>query len=121
MAAYGMPKATPEEAEARNRAVQHATREAIEAPLETMKAALEAMDVAAAMAETGNPNSVSDAGVAALAIRSAVLGARLNVLINCGSLEDHEFVAKARSTADELAEQVMAKERAVLETVSTKL
>jgi glutamate formiminotransferase/formiminotetrahydrofolate cyclodeaminase len=121
MAAFGLPKATTEEAEARARAIQEATREAIRAPLETMRAALASLEIAEAMARQGNPNSVSDAGVAALAARSAVLGARLNVLINCGSLEDADFVADVRRQADDLAERAMDWERKILETVAAKL
>jgi glutamate formiminotransferase/formiminotetrahydrofolate cyclodeaminase len=121
MDAYALPKATSEESDARHRAIQDATREAIEVPLETMRVALQAMDVAEAMAEHGNPNSVSDAGVGAMAIRSGVLGARLNVLINCGALEDADYVSRMRQEADELAERAMDLERQILEKVSVKL
>ena len=121
MDAFALPKTTPEESRARHRAIQDATRGAIEVPLETMRVALEAMDVAAAMAEHGNPNSVSDAGVGALAVRSAVLGARLNVLINCGSLEDPDYVASIRHKVDDLAERAMDRERHILEAVTVKL
>ena len=79
MAVFGMPKGTDEEKAARAEAMEAATLYATQVPLRTMKAAYRAFDVVRAMAEEGNPNSVSDAGVGALAARSAVMGACLNV------------------------------------------
>lgn len=104
MAVFGMPKGTDEEKAARAEAMEAATLYATQVPLRTMKAAYKAFDVVRAMAEEGNPNSVSDAGVGALAARSAVMGACLNVKINAGGLKD-------RTTADRLvaeAEQIQA-------------
>ena len=77
MDAFGLPKGSADEKAARKRAIQAATRYAAEVPLLVMKSALASMDVIRAMAEIGNPSSVSDAGVGALAARSAVLGACL--------------------------------------------
>lgn len=105
MAAFGMPKKTEEEKAARSKAIQEATLYAAQVPLRTMKASFAAFEICRAMAETGNPNSVSDAGVGALAARAAVLGAGLNVKINAASLKD-------RATSDALvaeAERLMAK------------
>ena len=82
MDVFGMPKSTEEEKAARAEAMEVATLYATQVPLRTMKAAYKAFDVVRAMAEEGNPNSVSDAGVGALAARSAVMGACLNVKIN---------------------------------------
>ncbi|MEE3384749.1 MAG: glutamate formimidoyltransferase [Prevotella sp.] len=105
MAAFGMPKKTEEDKAARSKAIQEATLYAAQVPLRTMKASFAAFEICRAMAETGNPNSVSDAGVGALAARAAVLGAGLNVKINAASLKD-------RATSDALvaeAERLMAK------------
>ena len=105
MAAFGMPKKTEEDKAARSKAIQEATLYAAQVPLRTMKASFAAFEICRAMAETGNPNSVSDAGVGALAARAAVLGAGLNVKINAVSLKD-------RATSDALvaeAEHLMAK------------
>ena len=75
MDAFGLPKGTEEEKAARSQAIQDATLYATKVPLETMKTAYAAFDICRAMAQEGNPASVSDAGVGALAARSAVLGA----------------------------------------------
>src|SRR6202012_5154860 len=74
MEAFGLPKSTDEEKAARTKTIQDATKYAIEIPLKVMHAAYGSIEVIKAMAETGNPNSVSDAGVAAFCARSAVLG-----------------------------------------------
>ena len=92
MDAFGLPKGNEEEKAARNSAIQEATRYAIEIPFRVMKKSFAALEILKAMAETGNPNSVSDAGVGALAVRSAVMGAFLNVKINASGLNDKAFV-----------------------------
>jgi glutamate formiminotransferase/formiminotetrahydrofolate cyclodeaminase len=94
MDAFGLPKSTEGEKAARDHAIQEATRYAIEIPFKVMNLALQSMEVIKAMAQTGNPNSVSDAGVGALAARSAVMGAYLNVKINAGGLKDKPFVER---------------------------
>ena len=78
MSAFGLPKGTDEEKAARSQAIQEATLFATEVPLHTMKASYKVFELCRAMAEEGNPNSVSDAGVGVLAARAAVLGAGLN-------------------------------------------
>ncbi len=104
MDAVRLPKSTPEEIEARNAAVEAATLNATRVPLRTMEAALDVFPLLEAMAETGNPASVSDAGVGALAARSAVLGAELNVRINAAQLADRDMAAEAvKAEADLLA------------------
>ena len=82
MDAFGLPKTTDEEKAARASAIQDATKYATEVPFITMQKAFESFAVIRAMAENGNPNSVTDAGVGALCARSAVIGAFLNVKIN---------------------------------------
>jgi glutamate formiminotransferase/formiminotetrahydrofolate cyclodeaminase len=121
MAALGMPKGSEEEKAARAAALEAATLYATEVPLKTMKAALEVFPIVKAMASDGNPASVSDAGVGALAARSAVLGAGLNVRINAGGLADREAAHRLCSEAEELASAAIAAEAEVLELVNAKL
>src|SRR5574344_875591 len=98
MDAMSMPKKSDEEKAARAAAMEAATLYATQVPLRTMKTSYEVFDLVEEMAKEGNPNSVSDAGVGALAARSAVLGAFLNVKINAAGLKD-------RAVADELVAQ----------------
>ncbi len=102
MDAFGLPKSTPEEKQLRKEAIENATKNAVSIPLEVMQVALKAMPVAHQMAIEGNPNSVSDAGVAALALRGAVLGAGLNVKINAGGLNDKDWANAKLAEAAEL-------------------
>ena len=121
MAAFGMPKTTDEEKAARAAAIQQATLYATQVPLRTMKASLEVFDICRAMAAEGNPNSVSDAGVGALAARAAVLGAGLNVKINAGSLKDRETADMLIAEANLLMEKADAAEKEVMAIVNSKL
>ncbi|MFN6964966.1 MAG: glutamate formimidoyltransferase [Pyrinomonadaceae bacterium] len=121
MAAFGLPKTTEEEKAARTAAIQAATRCAAEVPLRTMERAFETFEVIQAMVETGNPNSVSDAGVGALCARSAVLGAGLNVRINAAGLRDREFVDEILSKAAELERRAADAESRILAAVSGKI
>ena len=118
MAVFAMPKTTEEEKAARSAALQSATLYATQVPLKTMKAALRVFEIVKAMAEIGNPNSVSDAGVGALAARSAVLGAQLNVKINAVGLKDRATADALTSEAQAIAEQAVALEKEVLDIVS---
>lgn len=121
MAVFAMPKTTDEEKAARSAALQVATLYATEVPLRTMKAAERVFEIVKAMAELGNPNSVSDAGVGALAARSAVLGARLNVRINAAGLKDKVKAAELVGEADEIAARAVAMEQEVLKIVEEKI
>ncbi len=121
MAAFGLPKKTDEDKAARSQAIQEATLYATEVPLHTMQASFRAFDICRAMAEEGNPNSVSDAGVGALAARAAVLGAGLNVKINAGSLKDREVADKLIAEANELIEKANAAEQEIMKIVESKL
>ncbi|MGC9523511.1 MAG: glutamate formimidoyltransferase [Anaerolineae bacterium] len=121
MAAYGLPKETSEERAARREAIRAATREAIAVPLRTMRAAVHSMDVIRAMAEIGNPNAVSDAGVGALCARAAVRGAHLNVRTNTTTLDDPEFVREALDEAEALAKRAAALEAEILERVAERM
>jgi glutamate formiminotransferase/formiminotetrahydrofolate cyclodeaminase len=121
MDVFAMPKTTDEEKAARSKALQDATLYATEVPLRTMRAAEKVFEIVKAMAEIGNPNSVSDAGVGALAARSAVLGARLNVRINAAGLKDKEIADRLIAEADQIAERSTAAEREVLAIVEEKI
>ncbi len=121
MAVFAMPKTTAEEKAARSAALQSATLYATEVPLKTMKAAYECFEIVKAMAEIGNPNSVSDAGVGALAARSAVLGAELNVKINAAGLKDSQRAERLISEANEIARKAVAQEAEILQIVNQKI
>ena len=113
MAAFGMPKATDEDKRLRSEAIEKATLFAAQVPLQTMKTSIKVFALCRAMVEKGNPNSVSDAGVGALAARAAVLGAGMNVKINASSLKDR---AKAEALVVEvqlLINQANAEEQAI--------
>ncbi len=121
MDVFAMPKSTDEEKAARSAALQAATLYATEVPLRTMKAAYKVFEIVQAMAEEGNPNSVSDAGVGALAARSAVMGARLNVRINAAGLKDREVADRLTDEADKVAAATVLAEREVLQIVEQKI
>jgi glutamate formiminotransferase/formiminotetrahydrofolate cyclodeaminase len=105
MAAFGLPKSTKEEQEVRSRAITEATVGAIEVPLEVMETAFRGYEVAEAMIENGNPNSVTDAGVGVLAIHAAIEGAWMNVLVNSGDVKEHEKVKKMLATGRKIKDQ----------------
>ena len=121
MAVFGMPKGTDEEKAARAEAMEAATLYATQVPLRTMKAAYKAFDVVRAMAEEGNPNSVSDAGVGALAARSAVMGACLNVKINAAGLKDRATADKLVAEAEEIQTLAQKAEAEILAVVESKI
>ena len=118
MAALQLPKSTPEEKAAREDALEEATLYATQVPLRTMEAALDVFPLVKAMAEIGNPASVSDAGVGALAARSAVLGAELNVRINAAGLRDRSRAAALVAQAREIAAKAVRDEAEVLAIVN---
>jgi len=121
MEAFSMPKNSEDERHKRKASIDETTKNAILVPFRVMKTAAAAMEILKAMAESGNPNSVSDAGVGALAIRSAVMGAFLNVKINAGNLEDKSFVDKILKEGRELEASVCRKEAEILNIVDSRL
>ena len=121
MDVFGMPKGTEEEKAARAEAMEVATLYATQVPLRTMKAAFKAFDVVRAMAEEGNPNSVSDAGVGALAARSAVMGACLNVKINAAGLKDRAMAEALVNEAMEIQVAAQKAEAEILAVVESKI
>jgi glutamate formiminotransferase/formiminotetrahydrofolate cyclodeaminase len=121
MDAFSLSAGSEEEKLIRKNAVQEATLDAIEIPLKVMRASMETMEVIKRMAETGNPNSVSDAGVAALCARSAVLGAGLNVKINCKGYEDEKYVAGCLKEYEDLKNKAIELEKLILDIVEKKI
>lgn len=114
MAAFSMPKSTEEDKRLRSEAIQGATLFAAKVPLETMKTSFKAFEICKAMAETGNPASVSDAGVGALAARAAVLGAGLNVKINASSLKDKAQAEALVNEANHLMKEAEKAEKEIM-------
>ncbi len=121
MSAFGLPKTTEEEKTIRSKAIQDATLYAAQVPLRTMKTSFQAFEICKAMAETGNPNSVSDAGVGALAVRAAVLGAGLNVKINAGSLKDRVMAEQLIDEANQLIAKAKEAEAEIIGIVESKI
>lgn len=119
--AIRMPKGTPAEKEERHKAIQEATKYAIQVPFKVLELSTASMEVIKAMAEIGNPNSVTDAGVGALCARSAALGAFMNVQINVKDIEDQTFAKDILDRGNKLAEQAQADENAILEIVKHKM
>ncbi len=121
MSAFALPKQTAEDKAARSKAIQEATLYATQVPLHTMQAAYCTFDICRAMAEEGNPNSVSDVGVGALAARAAVLGAGLNVKINAGGLKDRETADRLIAEANQLIAKANEAEKEIMNIVESKL
>ena len=118
---FKLAKATDEEKSARSAAIQAATRQAAEIPMEVARRAYELMRVIADVARSGNRNAVTDACVAMMAARSAVLGALMNVRINLGSLKDKAFAEQMQTEADVLERKACAKEKELLDAVNQDL
>ena len=121
MVAFGLPKSNNEEKAARTKAIQDATKFAIDIPFKVMQTAHASLGVIKAMAEIGNPNSVSDAGVAALCARSAVIGAFMNVRINAKDFEDKNFVNDIIAKGKEIENKTIELETEILKIVNEKI
>ena len=121
MAAFSLPKATDEQKSIRKNAIEEATKFAIEVPLNVMKRSFESFALIQQMAENGNPNSVSDAGVGALCARAAVYGAYLNVIINASGLSDQNFGAKKIEEARNILNAAIEKEKEILKITEAKI
>ena len=121
MQAIQMPKGTDEEKQARQQALEEATLNAARVPLKTMHAAFDIFDLCESMTDLGNPASVSDAGVGALAARAAVLGAALNVRINAAGLTDRKMADELVAEANALAAKAVEREKEIMEKVNTKI
>ncbi|HEX6193478.1 MAG TPA: cyclodeaminase/cyclohydrolase family protein, partial [Chitinophagaceae bacterium] len=121
MSALSMPKGTDEEKKTRAAALEVATKVAIEVPFKVMKLSYDSMEVIKAMAESGNPNSVSDAGVGALCARSAVMGAFMNVRINAANYDDKIFVNDVVARGKEIEDKAKVMEEEILKLVNGKI
>src|SRR5204863_614260 len=115
------PKGTEEEKKARTAAIQEATKYATEVPFKVMQLCYDSMAVIKAMAETGNPNSVTDAGVGALCARSAVMGAFLNVKINAAGLTDKDFATNILGEGAEIEKKAIQMESEIMAIVNLKI
>ena len=121
MNAFALPKNTDAEKKARTQAIQEATKIAIEVPLQTMQLAFSGFEIVEAMIEKGNPNSITDAAVGALCVRTAVYGAWLNVKVNLSGFKDQTFVEATLQEADAILAATQAKEAALLALVKQRL
>jgi len=121
MDAFALPRSTDEEKATRKKAIQEATKKAIEIPFAVMQNAYGSMEVIRAMAETGNPNSISDAGVGALCARSAVMGAFMNVRINAAGYDDKDFVKDVVAKGKDIENKAIEMENEILKIVNQKI
>jgi len=121
MTAFGLPKSNEEEKAARKQAIQDATKFAIEIPFKVMQLSYDSMTLIKAMADIGNPNSVSDAGVGALCARSAVMGAFMNVRINAGGYDDKSYVNDIIAKGKDIETKTIALEAEILKVVNEKI
>ncbi len=119
--AIRLPKSVEAEKQARAEAIEQATRYAIEVPYKIMELSSEIFEVAKVMAEIGNPNSVSDAGVGALCARAAVHGALLNVKINAAGLEDKKYAKQVIASGEKLGKAADKMEKEILKIVKDKI
>mgnify|MGYP000985252483 FL=1 len=119
--AVRMPKATDEEKQMRKNAMHEATRYAIQIPLEVMKTAFDAFELVDAMVKKGNVNSISDAGVGGLCLKTAIYGAYLNVKINCAGFDDENYVRTVNEEAENILEEAIKKEKAIVKAVEKSI
>ena len=121
MAAFGLPKSSDAEKAARTKAILDATKYAIEVPYKVMQLACDSLEVIKAMADVGNPNSVSDAGVGALCARSAVMGAFMNVRINASGYDDKAYVTDIITKGRAIENKAIALEAEIIKIVNEKI
>lgn len=121
MQAMALPKSTEDEKAVRKNEIQKATKYAIEVPFNVMQLSFDSMTVIKAMAEQGNPNSVTDACVGALCARTAVLGAFMNVKINASGYDDKTFVNEILSKGKEIEKKAIALEAEIINITDGKI
>ncbi len=121
MRAFTLPKGTDDEKRIRSESIQTATKQATLVPLEVMKLCEQAMGVAATVAERGNVNSITDAGVAGLILKAGCEGAALNVQINLATLKDKTFVDETSTLVSALLTNVEAVSDRIRQRVQTVL
>lgn len=118
-AAFKLPKETNEEKAVRTEAIQRETKYAAEVPMEVARTVHAMLPLIDTVARKGNSNAVTDACVAMMCARTAVLGALLNVRINLTSITDEAFVKEMSAEAERLERETLAAEQQVLEYVKT--
>jgi glutamate formiminotransferase/formiminotetrahydrofolate cyclodeaminase len=121
MDAFRMPKDSVDAISKRHEEIQKATKNAILTPFKVMTTAFNSMEVMKAMAEIGNPNSVTDAGVGALCARTSVIGAFLNVKINCADYEDKKFVKDITKKGQQLVDDACKLENEIMKITYSKI
>lgn len=121
MTAFRMPKTTAHEKEERKAAIEKATLGAIEVPFEVMQTSFRAYEVSRAMCKEGNPGSISDAGVGALALHAAIEGAWLNVRINSGEMTSHPRVKEILKEGEKLRDRSAREKEEILELVHSNI
>ncbi len=118
---FALPKKSEEEKLIRNKEIQEATKNAALVPLRVMETAFSGFGLIREMVEKGNPNSMTDAGVGALALRSCIRGASLNVRINASALDDNKFAEEIVSKSGEIVQKADVEEKAVLNIIEARL
>jgi glutamate formiminotransferase/formiminotetrahydrofolate cyclodeaminase len=121
MDAFGLPKNSPEEKAARAEAIEKATKHAAEVPLRVMETGAKSYQLLSEMANNGNPASVSDVGVGALATRACIRGAAMNVRINLGQLKDKKFRSRLQKRVHKVSADSEAEFRKIIRIVERKL
>ena len=121
MDAFALAKESAEEKAARSKAIEEATKYAAQIPLKVMETASKSYELLAEMAGKGNPASISDVGVGALATRACIEGAALNVRINLGQLKDEKFKMALANTVKEISESSEAEFKNIIQVVQGKL
>ena len=121
MDSFGLPKELPEEKKARSAAIEAATKYAAEVPIKVMETALKSYALLVEMAEKGNPASISDVGVGALATRAGIEGAALNVRINLGQLKDENFKTNLQEKIRKISADSEAQFKNIKQIVEGKL
>lgn len=121
MDAFALPKGSAEEKLARSAAIEQATKYAAEIPLKVMETSSKSYELLSDMAEQGNPASISDVGVGALATRACIEGAAMNVRINLASLKDEKFKSDLQQKVRELRTKSDSEFKKIFETVEAKL
>lgn len=121
MESFKLPKGTDEQAIERDKAIEEANKEAAQVPLTVMKKSLEVMKLAQIVAQKGNENSITDAGVAGLMGMAAVDGAGYNVRINLTSVNDKEFVTKLKGEVETVTKDAQTADKVIRDLVESKM
>jgi formiminotetrahydrofolate cyclodeaminase len=121
MKALSLPKETEEEKTSRASAIEEATKKATLVPLKVMELCMEALPLAKLVAEKGNPNSISDAGVSTLMLRAACEGAAMNIRTNLGLLQDKPFIEETKAKTTLLLDEAERMTKEVLSITDSKL